>query len=228
MQKEINMVKLIIFDFDGVIIKGSNEGYFTCYHKALDAVGVLLDPLEEKKKILKMWGKGYKHQLEYLLEGHTDLLQKAIKVYETCYYSPIFSKNITLIEGVNVALHKLAKKYMLAIASGMMRKTLNKFLLEFRLKDIFQEIATSDEIENPEDKKPSPYMLNKLIERFSIEKNCAVYIGDAENDVVMAKAASIKPIVVLTGHLNKKEAKKLEIQHIIPDLIYLEKVLLRL
>jgi beta-phosphoglucomutase-like phosphatase (HAD superfamily) len=34
------MVKLIIFDFDGVIITGSNEGYFTCYHKALEAIGV--------------------------------------------------------------------------------------------------------------------------------------------------------------------------------------------
>ena len=88
------MTKLIIFDFDGVIITGSNEGYFTCYHKALDAVNVQLDPHEKRQCILDGWGKGHKKQLELLLKEHPDKLHNAITAYEQCYFSPVFHEKI--------------------------------------------------------------------------------------------------------------------------------------
>ena len=46
------MIKLIIFDFDGVIITGSNDGYIKSYHHALESVGVNLEPEEERRRIL--------------------------------------------------------------------------------------------------------------------------------------------------------------------------------
>lgn len=219
------MVKLIIFDFDGVIITGSNEGYFKCYHKALEAVDINLDPVEERRRILEIWGKGYVFQLEYLLKEHPELLPRAIKVYESCYYSPTFSENIRLIKGADISLRQLAKKYRLAIAAGMMRKTLDTFLKKFKIAKVFQKIMTSDEIVNPKHKKPASYMLNQIISNFSIDKNEVVYVGDAEGDVKMARNAGIIPIVVLTGHLTRKEAENLKIKHIISDITHLQEVL---
>lgn len=219
------MIRLIIFDFDGVIITGSHEGYFTCYHRALEAVGVQLDPAEEKKRIIENWGKGYKLQLEYLLKDHPRLLSKAIRAYAKYYYSPLFSKNIRLIKGVKNTLRALAKEHTLAIASGMMKKRLYELLQKFNIRDISQAIIAGDEIQNPEDKKPAPVMLNKLLEYFSISKEQAVYVGDAANDVKMARNAGIIPIVVLTGHLTRKEAISLGVQTIIPDITYLPNVL---
>lgn len=224
-QKEASMVKLIIFDFDGVIITGSHEGYFTCYHRALEAVGVQLDPAEEKKRIIENWGKGYKLQLEYLLRDHPKLLSNAITAYEKCYYSPLFSKNVRLIKGVKNTLRALAKEHTLAIASGMMKKRLYELLQKLNIRDIFQALVAGDEIQNPEDKKPAPVMLNKLLERFSISKEQAVYVGDTANDVVMARNAGIEPIVALTGHLTREEAIKLGVQTIIPDITHLPDIL---
>ncbi|MBU4245864.1 MAG: HAD hydrolase-like protein, partial [Nanoarchaeota archaeon] len=51
------------------------------------------------------------------------------------------------------------------------------------------------------------------------------YVGDAKNDVLMARNARIEPIVVLTGHLSKSEAEVLKVKHIIPDVTEIEEVL---
>lgn len=219
------MVKLVIFDFDGVIITGSNEGYFRCYHKALEAVGVSLDPREARKRILEIWGKGYKLQLEYLLRGYPNLLPKAIKSYEFFYHSPVFSKDIRLISGARAVLEQLSKEYVLVIVSGMMRKTLVRLLKQFKLSGFFKAVVSSDEIVNPDNKKPAPFMLNKVIKDLSIPKEEAVYVGDAASDVLMANNAGITPIVVLTGHLTKTEAEDLKVKYIIPDITYLKTTL---
>ena len=50
-------------------------------------------------------------------------------------------------------------------------------------------------------------------------------VGDAENDVLMAKGADVTPIVVLTGHLTKEQAENLGVKFIIPDITRLEDVL---
>lgn len=223
-KKVASMIKLIIFDFDGVIITGSNEGYFTCYHKALEAVNIHLDPHEERKRILEIWGKGYKYQLEHLLKEHHELLPTAIKAYEQCYYSPVFSKNICLVKGADFSIKRLAKKHTLALASGMMIKTLNKFLKQFAIADLFERIITSDQIINPDDKKPAPYMLRKIMNDLSVDKSSTVYVGDAKSDVEMAHNANITPIVVLTGHLTRGEAKKLQVRYIIPDITHLSEL----
>jgi len=219
------MTKLLIFDFDGVIISGSNQGYFTCYHKALESVGIVLEPEDERKKILEKWGKGYKIQIEYLLNQHQDLIPKALESYEKCYYSPLFEANIKLIKGADTSLQKLSEKYNLAIASGMMTKTLEKYLNQFNIKKHFKYVLSSDEIKNPEDKKPSPFMLNMVLKHFQEHNKNAVYIGDGPGDVEMAVNAEIEPIVVLTGHLSEEETKNLGVKKIIKDINYLEDVL---
>lgn len=219
------MIKLVIFDFDGVIITGSNEGYFRCYHKALEKVSVRLEPAEERERILGIWGKGYKPQLEYLLKEHPNLLPKAIKAYESCYYSPIFSKDIRLVSGAYEVLRKLSEEYTLVIVSGMMRKTLDGLLKQFKLAGFFKAVFSSDEIINPDDKKPAPFMLNKVVNELSISKEETVYIGDASSDIAMANNAGITPIVVLTGHLTKTEAEDLKVKYVISDITYLKPIL---
>lgn len=212
------MIKLIIFDFDGVIITGSNEGYFACYHKALQDAGVELNPQEERKRILAYWGKGYKKQLELLLKEHPDLLGKAISAYEYFYYqTTTFTKNIKLIKGGRQTLKTLSQKYKLAIASGMMKKTMTDLIKKFDLP-FFGKIITSDEIKKDRNKKPAPYMINAILKYYSLSKEEAVYVGDMQNDVVMARSAGVMPIVVLSGNLTRKDAEKLSVKTVIRDI----------
>lgn len=218
------MIELIIFDFDGVIITGSNEGYFNCYHKALDFVDIHLDPYEEKKRILDWWGKGHKKQLELLLKEHPEKLPQAITAYEKCYYSPIFHEKIKLVDRADTVLKNLSQTRTLAIVSGMVRNTMDDLLKKFHIP-YFKKIMTFEDAMKEEHKKPSPYMLYQTMKYFNVTKDETIYVGDAENDVIMAKEAGIMPVVVLTGHLNRNEAKKLGVKHIIPDVTHLTKLL---
>ena len=52
-----------------------------------------------------------------------------------------------------------------------------------------------------------------------------VLVGDAANDVKMARNAGIEPVVVLTGQLNRQEAEALNVRYIIDNVTLLEPVL---
>ncbi len=222
------MIKLVIFDFDGVIVTGTNQGYFYCYHQALINVGVKLSPQEEKKRVEERWGKGYKSQLELLLKENLELLPRAVASYEKCYESDRFQKNIRLIKGAKEELETLSKYYTLAIASGMIKKTMNILINKFKIKNYFKNIITIDDVEKEEYRKPSPYMINSIKGTFSISSNETVYVGDAKSDVIMAQNAKVTSIVVLTGNLNRKEAEKLGVKYIVKDITYLNDLLIKL
>lgn len=217
------MIKLIIFDFDGVILD-SHSAYFACYHQALQAVGVELDPEIEKQIIIKEWGKGYVTQLRSLLHNHSELLEKALENYQKYRNSDKFQSAVSLIQGAKEALKELSKQYAIAVATGIRKQHFHKYLDLYDLH-LFQAEFTLDDVVNEKDYKPSPYMLLELMKQFGVKKNETVYVGDAENDVIMAKAAGVEPIVVLTGHLNHEEAEKLGVKYIIPDITSLEKIL---
>jgi beta-phosphoglucomutase-like phosphatase (HAD superfamily) len=50
------MTKLIIFDWDDVIILGAKKGYYNCYKKTLKELGIVLDEKEIDKRIQDTWG----------------------------------------------------------------------------------------------------------------------------------------------------------------------------
>lgn len=55
-----------------------------------------------------------------------------------------------------------------------------------------------------------------------------IMVGDARNDVMLARNAGILPVVVLTGHLSRFEAEELAVKDIIEDVTHLERVLIKL
>lgn len=211
------MKKIIIFDFDGVIVTGSNEGYFNCYHLALESVGVNLDPQEERRRILSEWGQGHIKQIETLLQEHPELVEQAVKKYEELFGTEAFSGQIRLVDGAKEALEELSKDYILTISTGTNRQTVEELIEKFDI-DLFKRVVSSYEMSRAEDKKPSPYSVNLILEQFDMKPENAVVIGDGEPDVKMAQNAGVEPIVVLTGHLSKEEAEALGVKHIIPSI----------
>jgi phosphoglycolate phosphatase-like HAD superfamily hydrolase len=70
-------------------------------------------------------------------------------------------------------------------------------------------------------------MLKKIMQAQGVLPTETIMVGDAGNDVIMAQAAGVEPIVVLTGHLNEREAHALGVRHVIPDVTKIEDVLSR-
>ncbi|PIQ71446.1 hypothetical protein COV87_03390 [Candidatus Roizmanbacteria bacterium CG11_big_fil_rev_8_21_14_0_20_37_16] len=221
------MLKLIVFDWDDVIILGSKEGYYNCYRETLKELGVVLDEKEMDIRIRRKWGQPFRIELAELLQEQPHLINKACEIfYDKKFQGFTFVDSLKEVEGVNELLIRLKKTYKLAVATGNKLDMIKeKIIPKFNIPDVFDQIITAHD-DVPEGKsKPDPYMIQIILERQGVLPNEAIYVGDADNDVLMANNAGVMPVVVLTGHLSRDEAEKLGVKYIISDVSKLEDVL---
>ncbi len=220
------MIRSIIFDWDDVITLGSKDGYFRCYHQALAEVGVELLPEEEKRRILSKWGKPHTEELKELLKEKPGLVDKACEIYEGKLFGDTFVSCLSLVEGVRELLLRLAKDYKLSVATGLNPVILKeKVMPKFNIPSVFTHIVSAYDIKDSDIQKPHPYSINYILERQGISPEYVVMVGDAKSDVLMARAAGVVPVVVLTGHLSREEAEELDVKYIIEDVTGIEEVL---
>lgn len=219
------MIKLIIFDWDDVIVLGAKDAYFASYHKALTDLGVHLTPDEERKRILAKWSKPAREELKELLKEYPEFIDHACDIYKK-EKERVFLKSLSILPGIQKLLLALSKHYILAVSSGNTVDIIrNQIMPLFKLPDVFSKIVSSHDISDPEKMKPHPYMLDVIMEAFKVAPNEALFVGDAATDVQMARDAGVIPIVVLTGHLSKDEAENLHVKLVIPSIMYLPKIL---
>lgn len=217
------MIKLIIFDWDDVFTLGAKEGYFRCYRETLAEVGVFLDPKVEKERILSKWGQPFREELRALLKEHPELLDSACEIFEKeKFLKNTFINSLKLQKGVNKLLDKLKSKYILAVATGNQVNMIKRIMKKFRIPNVFVQIVTSHDIGDPEKTKPHPFMLEQIMKSQKVKPDETIFVGDAKSDVQMARNAGVEPVVVLTGHLTKDEAKKLGVKYIISDVTDIE------
>ncbi len=220
------MIKLIVFDWDDVFTLGSKEGYIRCLHETLEKLDVHLDTDEENKRIQQTWSKPHREELKNLLKESPQLINRACDIYEDLFFNGEFVKSLTLVKGSIELLKKLKEKYFLAVATGAHPKILKEEVFpKFGIPDVFSEIMFTYEIDNPKHHKPHPYMLENIMKRTGAKPEETIYVGDAKNDVTMAQKAHVLPVVVLTGHLNRKEAEGLGVKYIVNDVTNLYSVL---
>jgi len=220
------MVKLIIFDWDDVIVLGSKKGYYDCYRETVENLGIRISEEELDKRIKSKWGKPFRIELSEILKENPELLDKACDIfYKNKFKANTFLDALSEVEGVNGILTRLNERYKLAVATGNQREMVNKIMAKFDIPNVFSQIVTSHDDIPPEKTKPHPYMLEVILKKQNIKNTEAVYIGDAETDVLMANNAGVRPIVVLTGQLTKEQAESLGVKHIIPDVTEVEKIL---
>jgi len=221
------MIKLIIFDWDDVIILGSKEGYYNCYRETLNELGVTLDEREMDMRIRRKWGQPFRVELNELLTEKPQLLDKACEIfYEKKFQGTTFVDSLKEVSGVNELLLRLKEKYMLAVATGNKLDMIqNKIIPKFNIPNVFTQIVTAHDNIPDGKSKPDPYMLHLILDKQGIKPSEALYVGDADNDVLMAQNAGVEPVVVLTGHLSRDQAEKLGVKHILPDVTKLEQIL---
>jgi phosphoglycolate phosphatase-like HAD superfamily hydrolase len=220
------MIKLIIFDWDDVFTLGSTEGYMKCYHQALQDVGVALDPVEERERIEVNWGQDHREELKGLLKEKPELVEKACAAYEHHFFGGTFVGSLRPVAGSIELLNKIKASYSLAIVTGAHPKVLKDIVFpKFGFPDVFSQIITTYDLENQGLSKPNPYMINSILGILQLNPDEAVFVGDAENDITMAKNASVTPVAVLTGHLSQEKAQKLGVKYIINDVTKLTDIL---
>ena len=74
--------KLLVFDFDGVLVTGTNEGYIRCYIKAMRDSGAIDETQKDyaRQKIIENWGSDYRTEIRSVVKDPI-LFEKTRKLY---------------------------------------------------------------------------------------------------------------------------------------------------
>ena len=98
-------------------------------------------------------------------------------------------------------LNALGRKYKLAVLSNTFRFFFEK-LFPHSLAELFDNTIFVDEVDNP---KPAPDPLLTILDRLNIAAGECCYVGDAIEDIEMAKAAGALAFSVTTGGCNREQ-----------------------
>jgi len=208
----LRMFKLIIFDFDGVLVI-SNDAHVEVCKRALKKAGINREIRYDK--ITYYFGKPYRDVLKAIMDSDytSEKLGIAYKEQRKLLYSGWFLENIKGIDGVREFLLNLKKKNIrLALASGNERAFLDKVMGFLGLDGIFDLVLSAEDVSKS---KPDPEMVYKAMKKFGVKPEETLFVGDARNDILAAKSARVRSAVVLTGVLSEKEAIEMK-----PDFIF--------
>lgn len=215
------MIKLIMFDFDGVLVD-SNEAWADVYKKSASDAGLRKKITYEDLK--PHYGKPYIEFFKAAFPEISDDKGVAEKLYSSFVNlssSEELPDSFRVIPGVNDSLTKLKKNFKLALGTGNSRRIIGKFMNRLGFDKYFDLVVAGDDVVNG---KPHPDMLLKALNHFNLEPDEAVYVGDAPADILAAKNAGMKSVVVLTGALSRIEAENINPDVIIEDVTKLPEV----
>ena len=208
------MFRLIIFDFDGVLVL-SNEAHVEASMRALRRAGIKKEVPQEE--LMSHFGKSYRVILKWMMgDGYSkEKLDLAYRYHHDIIRSDWFLENIRPVQGLREFLQKLKEKGMkLAIATGNERSFLDGVLDYLNLTDLFDLTLCAEDVKNS---KPSPDMVLKAMDFFQVDRKETLFVGDAESDILAAKGAGVTSVAVLSGVLNRERAEELKPDFIVDD-----------
>lgn len=193
------MIKAVIFDIDGVLLDSFEAnlkfyqnllvhyGYQPPTRKEYPALSHLslwdtiknLTGLTSDEDIKPIWETGKNREVKYPIE----LLQLPEKA-----------------ESVIAALNK---NYLLGIVTSRVRKSVYEFSKLAAMKKYFPVVVSCDDTVNH---KPHPEPLLLAAQKLGVKPEEAVYIGDAESDLLAARGAGMKIIIYSKNRLTNADA----------------------
>ena len=193
------MIKVVVFDIDGVLIDSFNanyqfyqdlmtaagykpptkEGYLPLFHRTMHDVIKILTKSASEEEINRIWEMGRGRMVPYP------------------------SHLLKLTDGVEETLQELNKNYTLGIVTGRVRERIYEIPALAKLKKYFQVTVAYQDTTNH---KPHPEPLHFACDKLQVKPNEAVYIGDVENDVIAGKAADMKTILFAEAPVGNPDA----------------------
>jgi len=213
------MLKAIIFDFNGVI---SNDEpiHLSCMTKVLEEESVVV-PLDEYN--IKYLGRDDRDcfRLAFEQTGRSISPEKMLSLIQrkSVYYLESVREELQVFPGVASFIEQASSQYDLAVASGALRCEIEFVLHRLGLRERFQCIVSSHEIDRG---KPAPDIFLKALEDLNLNRrrgvirpeHCLV-IEDSQAGVTAALSAGMKCLAVT----NTYPAKDLSEAHqIVPNL----------
>lgn len=213
-------IKAAIFDFDGPLNDSFREGLRRI--EILCGINKIPYTKEERKRLVKFWGLPGVELLQKGLNINKELAEVVYPQWE------VFDlvNPIPLINGAREALRwNRNRKILNTLLTSRNKQNIDDI---FEKLDLHREFSLLSTRQDTQFKKPDPrvfdHTLKELKEKFGVEKEECVFIGDTPEDIKCGNAAGVETVVVMTGpywleHLITFPVKP---QNIIPSVDYFD------
>ncbi|BAW91865.1 MULTISPECIES: HAD family hydrolase [Staphylococcus] len=195
------MYKNLIFDFDGTIAD-SKECSIVATQKSFKERG-----LEEPTVNLIEYYMGIPIEKSFSLMSSVDLddhqLEALIKTFRQ-NYKEVESSYLKLYKHMTEQLQSLSKDKQLFVVSSKKTDVLIRNLEILDIDHLFTEVIGSDKVNHY---KPSPDGINYILNKYQLENEETIYIGDAIFDMQMANSAKVASCAVTWGTHSIEELK---------------------
>jgi len=183
--------KAIIFDMDGTLVDSSRalSGAINHVREQLH-----LPPLEHTDILSNINNHSinpakYFYKSKHFLPEH--------QRWFSSYYSENHHKELVLYDGIKELLQSLKQNDLkLAVATNAYRNSAIESLMHLDIHDCFDAVVCFDDVKEG---KPSPQMLQRITELFSLETEHALFVGDGERDQMAAMRAGMDYVMVSWG-----------------------------
>ena len=207
--------KLVIFDLDGTLLDTLDDLSAAVNH-AMQQRGF---PQHTRDEYMKMVGHGARNLMRQALpEGHKDddMVEAAYNDFKAYYtdHIDVHTRPFPGIQDLMATLHH--EGVMLAVAS-------NKFQegTEHLIKEFFPDIPFVAVLGNRPGfpYKPSPEIVEEVLNKAGVQKEEAVMVGDSETDMETAANGGIKSIAVSWGYRNMNGVPGLKVANSAEELL---------
>jgi HAD superfamily hydrolase (TIGR01549 family) len=208
-------VEGVLFDWDGTLID-SYHADTSAYLAMFKEMGIAWGLDELEKHYSPNWYDVYRAaRLPRKLWNDADRAWRA-------HYA---KHRPALIAGARRALARLAGAHPLGLVTSGDRDRVSRQLREFRLTTLFTARVCSGDTAR---KKPHPEPLRLALRQMELHPSVCVYVGDAPQDVEMARRAGVRAIGVLGPFPTEKRLRAARPEFLIGSLEELPDVLKKL
>ncbi len=209
--------RAVLIDLDGTLVDSLPDIAFAVNAMLAD---LGLAPLAVQR-IAMYVGKGVDVLVHRVLTGtmddqaSADVFARGRQLFHL-HYANVNGNESRVFDGARQALQDLRRQgILLACVTNKPRAFTLQLLERMDLDAAFDTIVTGDDTQH---KKPHPEPMLCASELLGVSPRDATVIGDSENDVLSARAAGCRVIVVETGYNEGRSLSGLNADAIVPSL----------
>jgi HAD superfamily hydrolase (TIGR01549 family) len=213
--KRNHPVEGVLFDWDGTLIDSCHADT-SAYLAMFKEMGISWGLEELEKNYSPNWYQVYRA---------AGLPRKRWEDADSAWRAHYAKHRPKLIAGARRVLAKLAVAHLLGLVTSGDRDRVTRQLREFRLTTLFAARVCSGDTRR---KKPHPEPLRLALRQMQLDPRACVYVGDAPQDVEMARRAGVRAIGVLGPFPTEKHLRAARPEFLIGSIEELPDVLRRL
>ena len=203
------MLKAIVFDYNGTLVDDLDLAVES-YLRAGCERGYPLD----RERVRQHISQPPSAKRGLYFGAVSDAEWEALIGRRKQIYAELARSDFKLFPQTEKALTELSRRFRLGVLSNTFR-SLYEMLFPLHLAGLFQASLFFDEVPVP---KPSPAPMQAMLQAMKIRPRECGYVGDAVEDVQMARAAGVLSSGLTTGACSSQELSDAGADWVGPDL----------